>query len=109
VTAVHEITAGGRLGVTPAASPAQTGDIGSGMSAGYLDQPVDTTNNLFRGRFRIIDAETGKPVAGVKARIRSESGKELTDATDADGCTQWVMHDRQESLALFLIEDDSRF
>lgn len=59
---------------------------------------------LYRGRFRLIDSETGQPIAGRKVQISSTGGKQESGITDAEGFTQWVMHETQESLSFTLLE-----
>lgn len=59
---------------------------------------------LYRGRFRLIDRETGQPIAGRKVQVSSTGGKQESGITDAEGFTQWVMHETQESLSFTLLE-----
>jgi uncharacterized Zn-binding protein involved in type VI secretion len=80
------------------------GDIGSGMLAGYQEEPLDD-NMRFRGRFQVLDAETNQPIAGKRIRLRSTAGQTLTGTTDAEGYTEWVERDAAESLAFDLIEE----
>jgi uncharacterized Zn-binding protein involved in type VI secretion len=80
------------------------GNIGAAMAAGYEDEPVDDTGQHFRGRFQVLDADTGQPLAGQPARVRSTGGQYLTGTTDAEGFTQWVDRDASEELAFDITE-----
>jgi uncharacterized Zn-binding protein involved in type VI secretion len=80
------------------------GLIGAGLVAGYEDEPVDNTGQHFRGRFQVLDADTGQPLAGQPARVRSTGGQYLTGTTDAEGFTQWVNRDASEELAFDITE-----
>ena len=75
--------------------------MGGGLIAGYQDEPLDGAQR-FRGRFQVLDQETGKPVSAVESRVRSTGGKYLTGTTDAEGFTQWVERDAAEALAFDL-------
>ena len=79
------------------------GSIGSGLIAGYQDEPLDDTER-FRGRFQVLDQQTGEPVSALDARVRSTGGQYLTDTTDAEGFTQWVERDAAEALAFDLTQ-----
>ena len=80
------------------------GAIGSGLAAGYQDEPLDETGERFRGRFQVLDLSTGEPVTGQSVRVRSTGGQYLTGSTDAEGFTQWVERDASEALAFDLTE-----
>lgn len=80
------------------------GAIGSGLAAGYQDEPLDETGERFRGRFQVLDLSTGEPVTGQAVRVRSTGGQYLTGSTDAEGFTQWVERDASEALAFDLTE-----
>lgn len=88
--------------------PAGFGSIGGGLAAGYEDQENEAQTGghqaRFRGRFRLIDAETGAAVAARKARVRSTGGQHLEITTDADGFTPWIDRDKAEALAFDLID-----
>ncbi|GGJ29418.1 hypothetical protein GCM10009085_24450 [Pseudomonas avellanae] len=53
----------------------------------------------------MLDAATGKPIAGQPVRVRSSDGQYLTGSTDDEGFTQWVERDTDEALAFYLIEE----
>jgi uncharacterized Zn-binding protein involved in type VI secretion len=53
-------------------------------------------------QFKITD-KSGKALAGVKYKVRSESGKEVSGLTDAGGRTQRVVTEKPESLELYLV------
>lgn len=80
------------------------GAIGSGLIAGYQDEPVDEAGDRFRGRFQVLDLTSGEPVTGQSVRVRSTGGQYLTGSTDAEGFTQWVERDASEALAFDLAE-----
>lgn len=80
------------------------GSIGAGLIAGYEDKPLDDENQRFKGRFQLINATTGEPMAGHNFRVRSTGGQYLTGNTDVEGYTQWVESDTAEALAFDLDE-----
>ncbi|WP_454689799.1 PAAR domain-containing protein [Achromobacter aloeverae] len=80
------------------------GAIGSGLIAGYQDEPLNDTGQRFRGRFQVLDRTSGEPVTGQSVRVRSSDGQSLTCSTDAEGYTQWVERDTSETLAFDLAE-----
>lgn len=80
------------------------GSIGEGGVANYQDEPLDAPAQHYRGRFRLLNAETGEPIAGRAVRVRSTGGLYLTGHTDAEGYTEWVEHDTDEALAFDLLE-----
>ena len=75
------------------------GEIGGGLVAGYVDEPVEPENQRFKGRFRVLDATTGEPVMGLSSLLRSTGGQYINGATDEEGFTQWVERDASEQLA----------
>jgi uncharacterized Zn-binding protein involved in type VI secretion len=81
--------------------------IGSAMAAGYEEEPIDDAGQHFRGRFQVLDADSGRPVAGLQARVRSTGGQYLTGTTNAEGFTQWVERDAAEALAFDIVEAKS--
>jgi uncharacterized Zn-binding protein involved in type VI secretion len=90
---------------TSAALPAGMGSIGSGQAAGYQDEQLDDAGQRFRGRFRVVDADTGAPIDGLAIRVRSTGGQYMTGTTDADGYTQWLERDAAERLAFDVMEN----
>ncbi|MDA3135820.1 hypothetical protein HG619_02875 [Pseudomonas syringae] len=76
--------------------------------AGYQDEPLDSSAKIFRGRFQVLDAATGKPIAGQLVRVRSSGGQYLTGSTDDEGFTQWVERDADEALAFDLIDESGQ-
>ena len=91
-------------GASDDALPKGFGAIGAGLAAGYQDEPLDETGELFRGRFQVMDLTSGEPVASQTVRVRSTGGQYLTGTTDAEGFTQWVERDASEALAFDLTE-----
>ena len=86
------------------------GLIGPTLLGAYQDEAivnVVSDNPKFRGRFRVVDATTGAPIRNQAVRLRSTGGQYVTGNTDADGYTQWVERDAQESLAFDLIQDSA--
>jgi uncharacterized Zn-binding protein involved in type VI secretion len=86
------------------------GLIGPTLLGTYQDEAivdVDSDNPKFRGRFQVVDATTGAPICNQAVRMRSTGGQYVTGSTDADGYTQWVERDAQESLAFDLIQDSA--
>ena len=79
------------------------GAIGAGLMAGYQDEPLGEAER-FRGRFQVLDQETGEPVSAIEARVRSTGGQYLTGTTDAEGFTEWVERDAAEALAFDLTQ-----
>ncbi len=84
------------------------GRISPGLMAGYQDEPLDSSAKIFRGRFQVLDAATGKPIAGQPVRVRSSGGQYLTGSTDDEGFTQWVERDADEALAFDLIDESGQ-
>ena len=60
---------------------------------------MDKSGQRFRGRFRVVDADSREPLIGARIRIRSTGGLYLAGTTDSDGCTAWVERDAAERLA----------
>jgi uncharacterized Zn-binding protein involved in type VI secretion len=84
------------------------GLIGPTLLSAYQDEAVANSDNTkYRGRFQVVDAVTGEPIRDQAVRLRSTSGQYVTGSTDADGFTQWVERDAQESLAFDLIQDSA--
>lgn len=82
------------------------GLIGPTLLSAYQDEAVAGSDSTkYRGRFRVVDAASGEPIRDQAVRLRSTSGQYVTGSTDADGFTQWVERDAQESLAFDLIQD----
>ena len=82
------------------------GAIGSGLIAGYQEVPLDEEHKRFKGRFRVLDANTYEPVAALSARVRSTAGQSLGADIDAEGYTAWVERDAAEALAFDLTQQD---
>ncbi len=103
--AASDNTGGGALAAAAAAALTQGfGHVGASLLAGYEEEPLEDDEERFRGRFRLLDLETGEPISGEAVRVRSTGGQSLTGATDADGYTQWAERDATEALAFDLIE-----
>lgn len=48
------------------------------------------SEEMWSGRFRLIDRDTGLPISGFKVRVISSSGNNACDTTDEEGYTRWV-------------------
>ncbi|PWF40544.1 PAAR domain-containing protein [Massilia glaciei] len=83
------------------------GVISSTMVAAYEDEPVDSDGQRFKGRFQVLDRNSGQPVAPTNVRVRSTEGQYITGQTDSEGYTQWVERDASEALAFDLVEPDA--
>lgn len=94
-------------GDTAATLGANVGNIGGGMAASYEEEALDDAGQRYRGRFRLLDAATGEPIANHTMRLRSTGGQYLTGTTDEDGYTQWVDADSAEALAFDLQPESS--
>lgn len=79
------------------------GSIGAGLLASYQNEWLENSGR-FRGRFQVLDQDTGRPVSAIEARVRSTGGQYLTGTTDAEGFTQWVERDAAETLAFDLTQ-----
>jgi uncharacterized Zn-binding protein involved in type VI secretion len=90
---------------TSDAVPAGMGSIGGGQAAGYQEEQLDDAGLRFRGRFRVVDTDTGAPIHGLAIRVRSTAGQYVTGTTDADGYTQWLERDAAERLAFDVMEN----
>lgn len=88
---------------TSAPLPAGMGSIGGGQAAGYQEEQVDDACQRFRGRFRVVDADSREPVVGASIRIRGTGGQYVMGATDGDGYTPWVERDAAERLAFDML------
>ena len=109
---------GGKQGITttvPASGAApgafggdndRFGLISSTMAAAYEDEPLDSEGQRFKGRFQVLDRNSGQPAAPTNVRVRSTGGQYLTGQTDDDGYTQWVERDANEALAFDLVEPE---
>jgi len=83
------------------------GAIGAGLMASNQDEPLDDSGQRFRGRFQVLSRASGEPASSQAIRLRSTGGQYLTGQTDAEGFTQWVERDADESLA-FDMQDTVR-
>lgn len=81
------------------------GQISAGLAGAYQDETTANARGRYRGRFRVVDAVTGRPVSGQAVRIWSTHGGYLTGCTDSNGFTEWIERDAHESLAFDLGPD----
>ncbi|MFP5390925.1 MAG: PAAR domain-containing protein [Gammaproteobacteria bacterium] len=73
------------------------GAVGAGLAATYEESSTNDGIH-FRGRFRLIDDETGSPITGRKVWF-GISGDNLAEAsTDEQGYTQWLERDQAHAL-----------
>lgn len=78
------------------------GVVATGLASTYQEEPADTAQDRFRGRFQLVDATTGEPIRSQPVRVRSTGGQYHTGMTDENGYTVWVERDTRESLAFDL-------
>jgi len=81
------------------------GVVATGLASRYLDEPIGSTRERYRGRFQLVDATTGEPIRNQAVRVRSTDGQYITGITDEDGYTAWVERDAREALAFDLAQD----
>jgi uncharacterized Zn-binding protein involved in type VI secretion len=101
--ATNGASSGEAGGGAPSPVPAGYSSVGGGAAAGYQDEPVANAAQRYRGRFQVLDAETGKPVCGQSIRVRGTGGQYVVGQTDADGFTEWVERGASERLAFDLL------
>ncbi|CAJ4020502.1 PAAR motif family protein [Burkholderia pseudomallei] len=58
----------------------------------------DASASRFRGRFQVLDAVSGSPVAGHPYTLRTSTGQVVSGVTDGDGHTAWHEADEPASL-----------
>ncbi|AOK42576.1 PAAR domain-containing protein [Burkholderia vietnamiensis] len=63
------------------------GDIGGGKSVVPQYDPAST--DQYRGRFQVLNSETGSPVPNHPYSFQATDGSTISGQTDADGFTQW--------------------
>jgi type VI secretion system secreted protein VgrG len=78
--------------------------------AGPADGSIDLAaapkaRGIYNEAFKIVDEETGEPMANVLYSIESASGLKLEGRTDAHGQTQRLFTPKQEELKLFLHDE----
>ncbi|WP_186136438.1 PAAR domain-containing protein [Burkholderia gladioli] len=83
---------------SPATSRA-SGSIGGGVSV-LLRSSASTSNEAgpHRGRFLVVDDDTGEPIANYLYIVSSSDGQIITGATDANGYTDWLDSNKEVSL-----------
>ena len=85
---------------------ARFGAIGAGMAGAYEDQAVDH-DGRFKGRFQLVDIETGEPVKGEPVRY-GPSGSDLAHGTtDDEGYTAWTEREATVALDFALIHKET--
>lgn len=75
--------------------PVGAGHAGGGLAAAHQ---VDGSAQAYRGRFRVLDHDTGQPIAGHTYSLRTADGQNISGTTDANGYTQW--HEAAEPASL---------
>lgn len=88
-----------------------SGTSGSGNSlsstqAAYLSQSQQPEG--YKGRFILVNRETGQPIKGQTYEVRSESGKTVAGTTDDEGFTEWLDSKEEESLEFFLKDEKNK-
>ncbi|MET3228786.1 PAAR domain-containing protein [Paraburkholderia sp. DD10] len=66
--------------------PTGAGATARSLTAGHQ---VDESMQSYRGRFQVLDQDTGQPVSGHSYSLRLADGQEVSGTTDANGYTQW--------------------
>lgn len=80
------------------------GNVGAGLAAAYEDAPAETPGR-FKGRFQLVDLETGEPVKGEVVRYGPGGGELEQGTTDDEGYTGWTERDVKVALSFALIRD----
>jgi uncharacterized Zn-binding protein involved in type VI secretion len=88
------------------ALPPGYGMVSDDLAASYEEEALDEERHRFRGRFRVIDRDSGDPAAGHAMQVASNQGQRAAGATDSDGFTPWVERDAAELLS-FRLEGSS--
>lgn len=81
------------------------GAIGAGLAAAYEDEQA-ADDGRFRGRFQLINLETGLPIKGEPVRFGPSDGTLAPGATDDDGYTAWAERGVVEALAFRLAQGE---
>jgi len=105
IRTLTEPSSGAAPGAASVAGMEHFGAVGSGMTAAYEEESLDGAGERFRGRFRLLSAENGEPIAGEDVRVRTAGGQCFTGKTDTDGYTEWVERDAADSLAFDLTKE----
>lgn len=82
------------------------GAVGAGMAAGYEDKAADH-NGRFKGRFQLVNIETGAPIKGEAVRYGPSGGDLVQGTTDDEGYTAWTERDAAQSLEFKLVQGES--
>ncbi|AYQ89205.1 PAAR domain-containing protein [Burkholderia gladioli] len=74
-----------------------SGSIGGGVSV-QLRSSASNEAGPHRGRFLVIDDDTGEPIANYPYIVSSSDGQIINGATDANGYTDWLDSNTEVSL-----------
>ncbi|UWX70358.1 PAAR domain-containing protein [Burkholderia gladioli] len=90
------IASQGTATASPTSGPSgsTSASIGAGLSV--LSKPA--SDGPQRGRFQVLDDDTGQPVAGHPYTVTGSNGQTISGTTDADGYTSWLQADQSSSL-----------
>ena len=95
---------GGAASAHAGAVGARTGSIGDGLAAAYAHQAPWAADGPYRGRFRLVDHDSGEPIPGRQVQITVSDGDSILDLTDDEGYTSWIERDTAQTLALHLVD-----
>ena len=70
--------------------------IGGGRSV--VSHRTSDSNETHRGRFQVLDDNTGKPVANHSYTVTSSNGQTIKGTTDGNGFTDWLETSQAASL-----------
>lgn len=79
------------------------GGIGDGKSV--VPQQDSSATDRYRGRFQVLDSETGSPVPNHPYSFQTPDGSTISGQTDAQGFTQW--HESTEPASITFRGDGS--
>ncbi len=72
------------------------GSIGGGRSV--IPQRISGSDDVHRGRFQVLDDDTGTPVANHPYSLTSSNGQTIAGNTDENGFTDWLESTHAASL-----------
>jgi len=81
-----------------AASPAAGAGSSVGGGHSVVSNWASDSEGTHRGRFQVLDDDTGQPIANHPYTVTSGNGQTITGHTDENGFTDWVETSRAASL-----------
>ena len=82
------------------------GAVGAGMAIAY-EEDAAGEEGRFKGRFQLVDIETGEPVKGQAGQYGLSGDKLANVTTDDEGYTAWTERDAAEALTFLLAQGES--